>query len=153
VLRCGNRDRHPLPRGPQIVYLVRVPAAERPILIVDDERDTREALRGMLEDQGYSVVEAANGRKALHYLTSDQLEPQLILVDLRMPEMTGWELVALVKAYAPLSGIPVVVISAHEPYRRIMPAGISAYLKKPIAPELLFKTVESCARTLASAKT
>ena len=153
MLRRGNRDRHPLPRGPRIVYLVWVTGADPPILIVDDERDAREELRALLESMGYRVVEAANGRKALHYLTSDQPEPQLILVDLRMPEMTGWELVALMKAYAPLSGIPVVVISAHEPYRRIMPQGIFAYLKKPIAPELLLKTVENCGRVVASAKT
>jgi CheY-like chemotaxis protein len=122
------------------------PTNDGPILVVDDERDAREEMRALLETQGHSVVEAPNGRKALHYLTSDHPEPRLILLDLRMPEMSGWELVALVKSYAPLAGIPVVVMSAHDPYRRILPEGISAYLKKPIAAELLFKTIDECAR-------
>jgi CheY-like chemotaxis protein len=122
------------------------PKKDAPILVVDDERDAREEMRAMLEAQGHTVVEANNGRKALHYLTSEHPEPRLILLDLRMPEMTGWELVALVKSYAPLAGIPVVVMSAHDPYRRIMPEGISAYLKKPIAPDLLLKTIEQCAK-------
>jgi CheY-like chemotaxis protein len=119
---------------------------EGPILVVDDERDAREEMRTLLETQGHTVVEAPNGRKALHYLTSEHPEPRLILLDLRMPEMSGWELVALVKSYAPLAGIPVVVMSAHDPYRRILPDGISAYLKKPITPDVLFKTIEECAR-------
>jgi CheY-like chemotaxis protein len=118
--------------------------ATAPILIVDDERDARESLRSLLEAHGYTVVEAVNGRKALHYLTSDHPEPFMILADLRMPEMTGWELVHLVKAYAPLAGIPVIVISGHDPYRRILPDGVCGFLSKPVTPDALFKTIDDC---------
>src|SRR4051812_22085540 len=103
----------------------------------------------MLEANAFSVVEARNGREALHLLTSDDPPPDLILLDLRMPQMTGWELVALIKSYAPLAEIPIVVMSALEPYARVLGGGVAEIVRKPIKPEALFKTLEQvAARTL-----
>jgi len=68
----------------------------------------------MLEDLGQEVVEASDGREALHFLTTNpSVRVQLILLDLEMPRMTGWELLTLLKNYVRFASIPVVVISQH----------------------------------------
>jgi len=86
--------------------------ADSPILVVDDYEDSRATLREMLESMGHRVVEAADGQEALDFLTQ---EPggtvQLILLDLDMPRMSGWELLKLLKSYVRLASIPVVVVS------------------------------------------
>lgn len=86
--------------------------AESPILVVDDYDDARSTLREMLESIGHHVVEAANGQEALDFLTQEPgAGVQLILLDLDMPRMSGWELLKLLKSYVRLARIPVVVVS------------------------------------------
>lgn len=85
-----------------------------PILVVDDYADARAELREMLEDMGHRVVEAADGQEALDLLLQEPApRVQLILLDLDMPRMSGWELIKLLKSYVRLSSIPVVVVSRH----------------------------------------
>lgn len=85
-----------------------------PILVVDDYEDSRATLREMLEGMGHHVVEAANGQEALDFLTQGPGAcVQLILLDLDMPRMSGWELLKLLKSYVRLARIPVVVVSRH----------------------------------------
>src|ERR1041384_259104 len=98
--------------------MVRVPLARRvadkPILVVDDYEDARATLREMLEGMGHRVVEASNGQEALDLLTQEPSDTvQLILLDLDMPRMSGWELLKLLKNYVRLASIPVVVVSRH----------------------------------------
>ena len=82
-----------------------------PILVVDDDPDIREALCELLEDEGYRAVSASNGKEALVYLSSKE-RPCIILLDLMMPIMDGWEFRRLQKNDARWSKIPVVVITA-----------------------------------------
>jgi two-component system response regulator MprA len=84
------------------------------VLIVEDDRDIRECMADALEVEGYSVALAANGREALDQLR-DGVFPDLILLDLLMPVMSGWEFRQEQLADPLLSGIPVVVVSASSP--------------------------------------
>jgi PAS domain S-box-containing protein len=84
----------------------------RDILLVEDEADTRELLRRTLEKGGWTVSEAANGRAALEHIGRNP--PSLILLDLMMPEMDGFELLEELRAKAEWRSIPVVVITAKE---------------------------------------
>src|SRR4051794_31305009 len=102
------------------------------ILIVDDDADARKAMREMVEARAFNAVEAANGRAAFHYLTSKEPPPQLILLDLAMPEMTGWELLALLRTYSRLARIPVVVTTGLESMQEVLERGVAAYLRKPL---------------------
>lgn len=85
-----------------------------PVLVVDDYADARATLREVLEDMGLEVVEAANGQEAFDFLVfNPDVRVQLILLDLEMPLMTGFELLALLKSYVRFASIPVLVISRH----------------------------------------
>jgi CheY-like chemotaxis protein len=83
-----------------------------PVLVVDDDLGVRQLLRRMLEPAGYNVVEAANGRLALERLRD--LTPGVILLDLMMPEMDGFQFVAEVRRHEAWRGIPIVVITAKD---------------------------------------
>lgn len=80
------------------------------ILIVEDEDDTRRLMRDMLEGQGWTVSEAPNGREALHAL--DRGTPNLILLDLMMPEMDGFEFMDVLRKHNSHKQIPVIVVTA-----------------------------------------
>jgi CheY-like chemotaxis protein len=81
------------------------------ILVVEDNEDAREALIKILEINGYSAAPAGNGREALEYLENSPL-PKLIILDLQMPEMDGWQFRAAQKKDPRLSAVPVIVCTA-----------------------------------------
>jgi CheY-like chemotaxis protein len=84
------------------------------VLVVDDYADSRGAVHELLEDNGYEVVEASNGQEALNFLVSGAVpNVQLIVLDLQMPIMNGWQFLTLLDNYFRLSTIPVIVVSAH----------------------------------------
>ena len=112
------------------------------ILIVEDDSDLREALSEVLRDEGYSVAMAADGREALDRLRR-HLRPSLILLDLTMPVMNGWQFRAEQRQDPALSGIPVVVLSAGDHLaEQMVPLGIADYVRKPIRLDHLLQTIE-----------
>jgi DNA-binding NtrC family response regulator len=86
--------------------------AVAPVLIVEDERDVREATVAMFQSAGYEAVGANNGRVAMNLLRTGSVSPCLILLDLWMPEMDGWAFRAAQLCDKDLARIPVVVLSA-----------------------------------------
>jgi CheY-like chemotaxis protein len=87
--------------------------------VVDDYADARANLREMLEALELEVVEAADGQQAFDLLVGESRpDIGLILLDLDMPRMTGWELLKLLKSYVRFASIPVVVVSRHTAYLR-----------------------------------
>jgi signal transduction histidine kinase/CheY-like chemotaxis protein len=85
---------------------------DAPVLVVDDDAALRELMRRVLEGAGYTVVEAENGRVALERLRA--VSPGVILLDLMMPEMDGFEVVAEVRRHEAWRAIPIVVVTAKE---------------------------------------
>ena len=85
---------------------------DAPVLVVDDDATLRELLRRILEGAGYTVVEAENGRVALERLGT--LAPGVILLDLMMPEMDGFDVVAEMRRHEAWRTIPIVVVTAKE---------------------------------------
>jgi CheY-like chemotaxis protein len=114
-------------------------SASRPILLVDDDLDHRYACRELLEEHGYTVQEAGDGKKALARLLDPvEVAPCLVLLDLSMPLMDGWQLLAIMKSYLPLHAIPVVLISAQEPLLDpVLHGAIAAHVRKPADPDEL----------------
>jgi CheY-like chemotaxis protein len=105
-------------------------AAHR-ILVVDDEEMIRDSIVEFLDDNGYQAVGAADGQEALNTLTAGGVLPCLILLDLMMPVMDGWELRAALNAHPAYAAIPVVVVSAMTEDTAAK-LGAAAYLPKPV---------------------
>lgn len=102
----------------------------RPILIVEDDSDLREMMEQLLTLEGYTAATAANGREALEYLRRAEA-PELILLDLMMPVMDGWEFRREQERDPHLASVPVVVLSALDQHRA-RDIGATAFLKKPL---------------------
>jgi CheY-like chemotaxis protein len=113
--------------------------APRPVLVVDDDPDIRETLRFVLEDAGYPVYCAENGREALEVLAHAERQPGLILLDLMMPVMSGDEMLRALKAVHALAQIPVTIVTASG---APMPPLASGLLKKPVDLDVLLRMVD-----------
>ena len=105
----------------------------RKVIIVDDDRETRELLQQALEGRGYQVVPAPSGLRLISYLHVDR--PDVILLDVMMSWIDGFELCRALKRNARFAAIPVVFISGRSDEAAIregMACGAAAYLAKPI---------------------
>jgi CheY-like chemotaxis protein len=112
------------------------------ILVAEDERDIRELIAFTLRFGGHEVVTVTNGEEA--WLAAPQELPDLILMDVRMPRMTGYEACQKIKADPTTSHIPVVFLSAKGQEAEIqtgLDAGASEYFLKPFAPDELTRKV------------
>ncbi len=114
---------------------------KRSVYVIDDDRDIRGMLSEILELEGYHVVAAANGREALSQLRSGD-PPCVILLDLMMPVMDGWEFRAQLSRDPALASIPIVVLSGDGNIdNKIQTMQAACYLKKPVDLSALLATV------------
>jgi two-component system response regulator MprA len=115
-------------------------------MAIDDDPDILLALKDVLELEGYSVMLARSGREALELLRRGA-RPAVILLDLMMPDISGWEFRELQLADASLASFPVVVVSGQGVSARDVSAlGVAGYLKKPVDLDQLLGTVERYVR-------
>jgi CheY-like chemotaxis protein len=118
------------------------------ILLVEDDADIRESMIEMLELEGFRVLGAKDGQEALQIL-SRRGDTSLVLLDLMMPGMNGWEFLEARTRNSSLSPIPVIVVSAAAD-DRVTERGAEAYLTKPVDIDHLLRLVEKHAvRTVA----
>jgi CheY-like chemotaxis protein len=112
------------------------------ILIAEDYDDNRELLRLLLDAAGYHVREARNGQECL--VLARQQPPDLIMVDLSMPELDGWGVFRELKADPSTAQIPCVAVTAHvdSDQLRVLETGFSAFVGKPFRTEDLLATVQ-----------
>jgi CheY-like chemotaxis protein len=121
------------------------------VLVVDDYPDAREMYSEYLQFSGFDVVEASNGMEALQRAVADQ--PDIILMDLSLPVMDGWEATRRLKADTRTARIPVVALTGHalagisEGAKR---AGCDAFVTKPCLPEDLVKEIHKVLDTPSS---
>ncbi len=110
------------------------------ILVVDDEPDARETLRELLEYEGYTVAVAADGREAVAFLGADGVGGRtcIILLDLFMPVMNGWEFVEELRSNGSSSKVKVVITTSAP---NQAPPGFNV-LSKPLDPDKLLATIK-----------
>lgn len=114
------------------------------ILIAEDERDIRDLVAFTLRFAGYEVFAASNGEEAVEL--APKVNPDLILMDVRMPRMTGYEACKILKGDPNLKDIPVVFLSAKGQENEIqqgLASGAEDYLLKPFAPDQLTSRVKA----------
>ncbi|MFL5291589.1 MAG: response regulator [Myxococcales bacterium] len=122
--------------------MVAAHSGHRPVLVVEDDGDVRDAVAASLRDEGYVVAEAENGRLALDWLQSNA-DPCLVLLDLWMPVMSGIELHALMAQDPRLAAVRLIVVSAAGDARaQAQQMGAIAFLRKPLDLHDLLATVE-----------
>ena len=112
------------------------------ILVVDDYTDNREMYAEYLVHKGYEVVEATNGSEAIE--RAFEHAPDLVVMDLSLPGVDGWEATRRLKADERTRRIPVVVVTGHaraEDARNARAAGCDAFLAKPCLPEDLYRKI------------
>jgi CheY-like chemotaxis protein len=108
------------------------------VLVVEDEKESRDTLRELLELEGYLVETAVNGQEALDALNAAGAKICIVLLDLFMPVMDGWQVIDQLKADGRLSSTQIVIITS-APYRA--PAGLPVF-QKPLDLDKVMSTVQ-----------
>jgi len=112
------------------------------ILIIDDEPKNIRLLRDLMQVTGYSTNEATNGKEGIELAKT--IKPDLILMDIQMPEMDGLEATGILKADVATMNIPVLCLTSYAlngDKERMIKAGCDGYLSKPLDIKELLKTV------------
>jgi two-component system cell cycle response regulator DivK len=118
------------------------------ILYVEDNADNRTLVRRILMAEGYNLLEAVNATQALEILKNTQ--PNLILMDINMPDMDGYSLTTKIKETPGLEFIPIVALTANVmrgDRERSLEAGCDGYIQKPIDIDLLSEQIERFLRS------
>lgn len=115
------------------------------ILIVDDAVTNRVLLKKYLEDD-YEIMEAADGQQAIEIIQKQQLNISLILLDLVMPEKSGFDVLDFMEEYGYMNEIPVIIITVEKNYESEMKAfeyGVSDFVAKPFYPQIVRKRIKN----------
>jgi CheY-like chemotaxis protein len=116
-------------------------SSRKSILLVEDDLDVRDLLQDYLEEKGYEVIPAETGKQALDFLMLDpQSPPDVVILDLMTPIMTGWQVLERIRGEPRLAHLPVVVLTG---VHRDKPTGATALFRKPFRVEALFETIRS----------
>ncbi len=113
-------------------------AKSKTILYIEDDLSNRILVKRVLEAEGYRVIEAGTGEEGLTMARANQ--PALVLVDISMPEMDGFEVTARLRAMPELGAVPIIAVTAHVmkgDREKTLAAGCSGYIQKPIDVDLL----------------
>jgi two-component system, cell cycle response regulator DivK len=113
------------------------------ILYIEDNTDNRLLIRRVLQAEGYEIIEAADGRSGLQQAAAAR--PDLILMDINLPEIDGYELTARLKQVSSLNRIPIIAVTANVmkgDREKTLAAGCDGYIQKPIDIDLLPSQIE-----------
>ncbi|MEO1428936.1 MAG: response regulator [Cyanobacteria bacterium J06633_8] len=113
--------------------------AQKTILVVDDDANIRELLRQSLQNQNYAVEEAKNGLDAINKIKIQK--PDLIILDMMMPQINGFDTAAIIKNDPGIMDIPIIMLSIFEDKERGYKLGIDRYMTKPIESNKLIKEI------------
>jgi CheY-like chemotaxis protein len=119
------------------------------VMVVEDDADTRELIVEVLRDDGYTVVAAGNGAEALTTARSMSQSPAIILLDLMMPVMSGWEFLEARTGETTLAEVPVLVLSADPARNLASQHRVAAVIGKPFDLPRLLKLVRAVTKAQA----
>jgi two-component system, chemotaxis family, chemotaxis protein CheY len=119
------------------------------VLVVEDDTDTRDLIAEVLREDGYQVVVAAHGREALVAVHSLASPPSIILLDLMMPVMNGWQFLEERTHDPSLATVPVLVLSADPTRRLAAQQGVVAVIGKPFDLSRLLRLVRAVTKAQA----
>jgi CheY-like chemotaxis protein len=111
------------------------------VLLVEDNNDIRSVMTDILEDEGYAAEPARGGREAIEKLSSDGLLPSLVLLDFTMPDVTGLDVLRVIRENDRLKSVPVLMMTAFSP--SLVPDGVQC-IPKPMDVMKLLGTIREC---------
>lgn len=113
------------------------------ILIIEDNRQNMYLTTFLLEKNGYEVIQAWTGVEGIE--KTDKYRPDLILLDIQLPEMDGYEVAGILKSRPDISNIPIIAVTSFAmrgDREKIMEAGCNGYIEKPINPDKFISEIE-----------
>jgi two-component system cell cycle response regulator DivK len=113
------------------------------ILVIEDQEDNRRIMRDLLTSKGYEVVEAVNGLEGVE--TAETSRPDLILMDIQLPGIDGYEATRRIKANPEIRKIPIIVVTSYALSGddvKAFEAGCDAYVAKPFSPRVLLAKIQ-----------
>jgi two-component system, cell cycle response regulator DivK len=113
------------------------------VLVIEDYDDNRRIIREVLTSAGFEVIEAVTGEAGV--ASARQCQPDLILMDIQLPELDGYEATRQIKAHAELRDVPIIAVTSYAlsgDDERARAAGCAAYVTKPFSPRQLLATVK-----------
>jgi two-component system cell cycle response regulator DivK len=123
--------------------VIQTPDDTKTVLLVEDNEDNRFIYATALRYVGYEVVEAVSGKQGIERARA--CLPDLILMDISIPDIDGWEATIVLKADPLTRAIPIIAVTAHvlpDDERRSMEAGCDGYLAKPMSPATLIAEID-----------
>ena len=137
-----SQELRPLKRPP----LARAGGAEHgrkcTVLVAEDNEDVRLMMRTLLEMKGYGVVEAGDGQETV--AVAQDARPDIILMDLQLPRLNGFAVARFIRQHEELKGVPILVISGHDPAKHrnlAIAAGCNGFVQKPVDFDHLEKLI------------
>lgn len=121
------------------------------ILIIEDNEDNRDLLSRRLRRHGFDVISAAEGQTGLAMVRTES--PDLVLLDLNMPDVDGWQVCQMIKSDPQIQHVPIIATTAHEVpgnRERLLQLGCTDYHTKPIQLPVLLSQIESILRNDAA---
>jgi two-component system cell cycle response regulator DivK len=117
------------------------------ILIIEDTEDNRTILRDLFESVGYTVLEASDGEEGV--ASAERENPDVILMDIQLPVLDGYEATRRIKAIPALARTPIIAVTSHalsDDEQKARAAGCDDYVAKPFSPRALLAKVQQLAR-------
>jgi len=114
------------------------------ILIVEDQEDNRRIIRDLLTSADYEVIEALTGEEGIQY--AETYRPELILMDIQLPDLDGYEATRRIKRIPELNSIPIIAVTSYAlsgDDAKAFEAGCDAYVSKPFSPRALLKKIQA----------
>jgi two-component system cell cycle response regulator DivK len=109
------------------------------ILVVEDQKDNRQIIRDMLSGTDYEITEAENGEQALVAIAKQR--PDLILMDIQLPVMDGYEATRRIKTDPALQSIPIIAVTSYVEEQKALAAGCDEYVPEPYSPRQLLAKI------------
>jgi len=121
------------------------------VLLVEDDADIRDSVSRLLARRGYRIETASDGQEAVEAVKEGVRKPDIILMDLRLPRMNGWDAIAAIRSYAGRT-LPIIVLTgdtSQEDRDRAMAAGADTFLMKPLRIQPLCEAIDALLRPQA----
>ena len=117
------------------------------ILIIEDQEDNRQIIHDVLSASGYESIEATTGEEGLAF--AEREKPDLILMDIQLPGMDGYEVTRRIKANVALHHIPIIAVTSYAlsgDDQKAFAAGCDGYVTKPVSPKVLLRKIKEYLR-------